>query len=102
MSASAKRRYVDFAIHDMAQHLDSLGAVRAETQVKLFGGADVLSVSEGSTRPSIGKLNCEAAIRVLEEEGFAVAASSLGGKSGVHIRFQTGTGEVFLRRLDSV
>lgn len=102
LSASAKDRYVDFVIREMARHLESLGAVRAEIQVKLFGGADVLSVSVDSARPSVGKLNCEAAIRVLAEEGLVVAASSLGGKSGMHIRFRTGTGEVLLRRLDSI
>ncbi len=93
---------MDFVIREMARRLESLGAVRAEIQVKLFGGADVLSVNVDSARPSVGKLNCEAAIRVLAEEGLVVAASSLGGKSGMHIRFRTGTGEVLLRRLDSI
>src|SRR5579863_2431003 len=32
------RRYVDFAIHDMARQFDSLGVRRSEVQVKLFGG----------------------------------------------------------------
>jgi chemotaxis receptor (MCP) glutamine deamidase CheD len=37
-------------------------------------------------------------MKVLEEEGFAVSASSLGGKRGVNIRFNTQTGEVLLER----
>ena len=78
-SAAAGRRYVDFTIRDMARQLDSLGALRSEAQVKLFGGGDVLSVTEGDSRPTVGRLNCEAALRVLEEEGFSVAASRLGG-----------------------
>lgn len=98
---NADCRYVDFAIRDMARQLDTLGAARAETQVKLFGGADVLSVADGDLRPTVGKLNSEVALRVLGEEGFTVAASCLGGNSGVHIRFETGTGEVRLRRLDA-
>jgi chemotaxis protein CheD len=101
MNAAAGRRYVDFAIREMARHLDSLGAARAETRVKLFGGADVLSIADAGSRPTVGKLNCEAAMRVLKEEGFTVSASSLGGCSGVHIQFQTATGEVLLRRLDT-
>ena len=100
-SAAAGRRYVDFAIRDVARHLDSVGASRAETQVKLFGGADVLVVSSVSSRPSVGKLNYETALAVLAEEGFSLTASSLGGNTGVQIRFQTQTGEVLLRRLDS-
>jgi len=43
-------------------------------------------------------LNSEVAIMVLEEEGFAVSASSLGGKCGVNIHFNTQTGEVLLQR----
>jgi chemotaxis receptor (MCP) glutamine deamidase CheD len=37
-------------------------------------------------------------MNVLEEEGFAVSASSLGGQRGVNIRFNTQTGEVLLQR----
>ena len=58
----------------------------------------LLVVTEDS-RPTVGKLNCETAIRVLRDEGFEVAASSLGGTSGINIQFYTGTGEVLLRRL---
>jgi len=97
---SAGTRYVDFAIRDLARQLDSLGAARTETRVKLFGGADVLTVADGHSRPTVGRLNWEMALRTLEEEGYGVAASSLGGRSGVQIQFHTDTGEVILRRLD--
>lgn len=94
-------RYVDFVIRDMARHLDSLGAEQAETQVKVFGGADVLNGIGGHSRPTVGRLNSDMALRILEEEGFNIVACSLGGKSGVQIQFHTGTGEIFLRRLDA-
>lgn len=94
------RRYVDFAIRDIARQLDERGIARSEVTVKLFGGADVLPVMQGTTRPTVGQMNCAAAQRVLREEGFAVAASSLGGTSGVQLRFHTDTGEVLLRRLN--
>ena len=100
MGPVAGRRYVDFAIREMARRLDALGAHRREVQVKLFGGGDVLLVSSETSRPTVGKLNIESALRMLESEGFDVAASSLGGTSGVNIQFHTGTGEVLLRRLD--
>jgi chemotaxis protein CheD len=93
-------RYVDFSIRDIARQLDQFGALRTEVQVKLFGGADVLAVSESaSSKATIGRLNCEMAIEVLGVEGFQVTASRLGGTSGVDIRFDTRTGEVLLRRL---
>lgn len=100
MTLQAGRRFVDFAIRDLARQFDELGARRSETQVKLFGGGDVLLVSEqASSRPTIGKLNREAALEVLEKEGYTVVASSLGGKFGLNIQFHTGSGEVLLRRL---
>jgi chemotaxis protein CheD len=99
ISRTAGRRYVDFVVRDLARQLDALGARRDEVEVKVFGGADVLAVSGESTRPTVGAMNCESALRVLREEDFQVAASCLGGTSGVNIMFHTGTGEVLLRRL---
>jgi chemotaxis protein CheD len=99
MSVADGRRYVDFSIRDLARQLDALGLTRREVQVKLFGGADVLIVVNDASRPTVGKLNCEAAIRVLRDEGFYVVASSLGGTSGLNIMFHTGTGDVLVRRL---
>jgi chemotaxis protein CheD len=92
------RRYVDFAIRDLARQFDALHVRRGEVQVKIFGGGDVLWISEDAARPTVGRLNREAAIKVLEEEGFAVTASSLGGTCGINIQFNTETGEVLLRR----
>lgn len=93
-------RYVDFCIRDLARKFDSLGAHRTEVQVKLFGGADVLLGSKDAPiRDSVGSLNCDTALEVLRTEGFQIAASSLRGKSGLNIRFNTGNGEVQLRRL---
>jgi chemotaxis protein CheD len=98
LSRSAGRRYVDYAIRDLARQFDALGANRNEVEVKLFGGGDVLVMTEGSKRPSVGKLNSEVAMKILAEEGFGVTASSLGGKCGVNIHFNTETGEVLLQR----
>ena len=101
MSVHAARRYVDFAILDIANRLDSLGAVRGEVLVKLFGGNDVLTINGSDPQKTIGKQNYEAALRLLAEEGFTVAASCIGGTAGVHISFETVQGEVRLRWLDS-
>ncbi|MGB6727341.1 MAG: chemotaxis protein CheD, partial [Terracidiphilus sp.] len=100
MHPATGRRYVDFAIRDLARQFDSLAVNRSEVEVKLFGGGDVLLVTNERSRPTVGRLNCEAALSVLRDEGFNIVASSLGGTSGLHIQFNTGTGEVLLRRLN--
>ncbi|HEX4284177.1 MAG TPA: chemotaxis protein CheD [Terracidiphilus sp.] len=94
------RRYVDYAIHELAQRFDALSIPRSRVVVKLFGGADVLQFSGRRGRPTVGRLNCEAALDVLRDEGFEVAASSLGGNRGLNLRFNTRTGEVLVRRLN--
>jgi len=95
-------RYVDFSIRHLARQFDALGASRAELEVKLFGGADVLPVPDSRGKPTVGALNCRTALEVLEREGFRVAASDLGGTGGRTIHFDTATGEVFVHRLGKV
>jgi chemotaxis protein CheD len=99
MTLEAARRYVDFAIRDLASQFDSLGARRADVEIKVFGGADVLQAQQHESRPTVGRLNREKALAVLRAEGFDVAASRLGGPCGFHIDFYTATGEVRLRTL---
>ena len=91
------RRYVDYVIAEAARKFDRLGASREEIEVKLFGGADVLTpVRNGAT---VGAMNAQVALSVLEEERFTVLASRLGGSRGIFIEFNTGTGEVLVRQL---
>ena len=93
-------RYVDFSIRYLAQQFDALGASRRELEVKLFGGADVLPVANARRqKPTVGAMNCQAALEALAEEGLTVSASDLGGIRGRRIHFHTGTGEVLLYRL---
>lgn len=99
-SPSDGHRYVDFSIHYLARQFDELGARRSELEVKVFGGSDVLPVDRtAGAKPTVGALNCAAALEVLAEEGFTVSASDIGGKRGRRIHFHTGTGEVLLHRL---
>ena len=102
LSTAVGRRYVDFTIRDLARQFDARGARRGEIEVKLFGGADVLLVTNPAARPTVGALNCAAALKVLSDEGFDVLASSLGGTCGLNIQFHTRTGEVLLKRLNVV
>jgi chemotaxis protein CheD len=99
LSVAALRRYVDSAIRELAQKMDALGAGRKETEVKVFGGADVLQVEHAEQRPTVGRLNADCALQILAEEGYSVIAQRLGGRQGIHIDFLTTNGEVRLRKL---
>jgi len=102
VDVSEGHRYVDFSIRYLAQKFDALGVHREEVEVKVFGGADVLPLlAERGDRPTVGALNCEAAVEVLAEEGFRVTASDLGGTRGRRIHFHTGTGVVLVYRLEA-
>jgi chemotaxis protein CheD len=96
---SIGRQYVDFCIRDLSRQFESLGAVRKEVQVKLFGGADVLFERNAPKRPTVGRLNCEAAVEIVRDEGYELIAASLGDTFGRKIRFNTGSGDVLLLRL---
>jgi chemotaxis protein CheD len=97
-----QHRYVDLCIHYLARQFDALGADRKEVEVKLFGGADVLPImASRASILTVGALNCQAALEVLQEEGLRVVASDLRGVRGRRIHFHTGTGEVMVHRLAS-
>lgn len=91
-------RYVDFSIRYLAKQFDAFGASRPDLQVRVFGGADVLPLI-GSSKPTIGGLNCRMALEVLADEGFSPITSDLGGICGRTIQFHTGTGAVLVHRL---
>jgi chemotaxis protein CheD len=85
--------YVDTAILCMAKILYGMGVRRDETEVKLFGGADVLNQVSGSGK-SIGRQNIETAVEVIGEIGFRLSDHAVGGSSGRKLRFQASTGTV--------
>jgi chemotaxis protein CheD len=91
-------RYVDFSIRYLLAQFELRGARREELEIKLFGGADVLPVY-GNGSPTVGALNCAAALEVLQEEGLTALARDLRGANGRRIHFHTGTGEVLVHRL---
>jgi chemotaxis protein CheD len=100
MESTEGHRYVDFAICDLTRQMEKLGALRSDLQVKVFGGADVLPVGHMTVKKeTVGYQNWHTALQVLQDEGLVVKASDLGGLVGRTIHFNTGTGEVFLRRL---
>ena len=95
-------RYVDFGIRSLVHEFRIRGSRNDEIQIKLFGGADVLPIfTERSDKPTVGALNAKAALEVIASEGLQVQAYDLKGNRGRRIFFNTGSGEVFVRKLEA-
>jgi chemotaxis protein CheD len=92
-------RYVECSIMRMLGWFMLNGVAREEIDVKVFGGSDMLSVPEITTKASVGRQNIAMAFHVLEKEMLRVSASDVGGLRGRKIIFSSKTGEVLLKRL---
>jgi len=94
-------RYLDRALDHMVEWFVARGVAPRSLEVKVFGGADVLATagSGAGAPPTIGAMNREALARLLGEHGLIPVSSSLGGCSGLKLYFDTGTGDVLVRRL---
>jgi chemotaxis protein CheD len=93
-------KYVDFSISHMVSRLSSYGIKTSEIEVKLFGGADMFSFTNGNEdKLTVGQQNIKVALNTIKEEKLRLFISDTGGKRGRKIFFYTHTGEVLLKRL---
>ncbi len=91
----ASPRYGNIAIKKLIEKMERLGSRRLNLKAKIFGGAEVLKSENISF--NIGKRNIELAKSVLKEYNIPIISSSLGGKYGRKILFQSNTGQVRLK-----
>jgi chemotaxis protein CheD len=93
-------KYVHCTIPWMVEQLSLPGVRRSEIETKLFGGGDLFvpSMISGNNL-SVGKQNTVMALEMFKKEGLIVASQDLGGTMGRKIIFNTGTGEVLLKRI---
>lgn len=76
------------------------GLAPSALTVKLFGGANVLQHGmTGVEGLAIGQQNIAAALEALARFGLTPGVQKTGGTEGYKIFFNTGTGEVFVRRI---
>ena len=90
-------KYVDSSIRLMLERMDARSVPWSEVEVKLFGGASMQGMQSG--RASVGFQNVEASLLVLRAAGLVPRTSDTGGSAGRKLRFYSGTGEVFVRRI---
>ena len=93
-------RFVDTAILYLVRGFTSLGIKRADIEVKLFGGSDVLDARVGENIPAtIGTQNVERAREIIRREHLILVAEDVRGKQGRKLFFHTNTGGVLLKRI---
>jgi len=92
-------RYVECSVDRMLEKFHELKVDRREIEVKLFGGADILTLFKADGRAkTIGQQNIQAALAIIETKGLNLVSSDVGGSTGRKLFFYTHTGEVLLKR----
>ena len=89
-------RYGDVAIDELEAGLLRLGCRIEDLQAKVFGGAAVLPFGGGET---VGSNNVHLALERLHRDRIRITAQRTGGILGLQVRFQTRTGDAFVRHI---
>ncbi|MBA7589979.1 Chemoreceptor glutamine deamidase CheD [subsurface metagenome] len=87
----ASPKYGNIAIEKLIDKMISIGSKKRNLQAKIFGGSNVLSLSQFF----VGKRNIEIAKELLEENSILIVGQSVGGELGRKIYFNTQTGRVY-------
>lgn len=88
-------RYANEALGQLLHALTSAHSRANEYQVKMFGGGDMFAHQAGSN--SIGQRNIQAGVRLLQQQGFQLSSTDLGGPGHRKLCFDLATGVVWVR-----
>jgi chemotaxis protein CheD len=90
-------RYGSYAMESLINELLKLGASRARLEVKLFGGARILS-----SMMDVGAKNIQFVCEYLKLEHLPILAQDVGDTCPRHVEYHPATGRVMLKRLPSL
>jgi chemotaxis protein CheD len=95
-------RYVDTALQNMLETMDKIGIPRRELVIKMFGGGSGVAVNyaEPSSSYNIGRRNVEMAKKLLKFARLDIQAEDVGGAQGRKLIFNTGTGNIWIKKLN--
>lgn len=88
--------YGNWAMEFLVNEIIKLGGSKADMEVKLFGGGNVMSTF---TRIDVGGRNIDFVLKFVEREGLKVIAKDLGSDCPRKVLYFPDTGAVKLRRL---
>jgi chemotaxis protein CheD len=92
-------KFVKCTVKQMIKKFEENRVRRSDLEVKIFGGADVLSIESVSYNNSIGQQNIVAAQMAILDNELNLVAVDVGGCEGRQINFTTNNGEIFLHRI---
>lgn len=92
-------RFGQTSIPELIARMVREGATPARMKAKIFGGAHMLT--QIASFNGIAESNIAVAKQLLEEYRIRVVATDVGGTRGRKIMFQTDTGRVFVRQVES-
>jgi chemotaxis protein CheD len=94
VSAKVKdTKYIDVAIDEMLQRMQTRGAEREDLEAKLIGGANMFP----SFDSDIGKDNVSSAKEKLKKERIKIVGECVGGSQGRSVEFSPTTGVVTVK-----
>lgn len=88
----ASPKYGNIAIEKLIKKITDMGSNKKNLIAKVFGGGEVIETKTANFH--IGKRNTQLALEKLKGHGIPIKASSVGGKLGRKIIFDTHTGTV--------
>lgn len=91
-------RYGSYAMELLINDMMKRGAKKSGLQAKVFGGASMLHLGQGSAQ-SIASGNIDFAFEFLKTEGIPVISSDVGGDRARKILFFVRSGKVLLKRI---
>ncbi len=94
---SLATRYGSYAMESLINELMKLGAARERLEVKLFGGARIIS-----SMTDVGAKNIRFVREFLELERFTVMAEDVGDTRPRHVDYFPATGRVMLKHLQAL
>jgi chemotaxis protein CheD len=88
-------RYADEAIEMFLRELRRIGTQPHEYEVKMFGGGNQFPDTRRAV--DIPRQNIEAGLELLDQHGFELTATHLGGTGARHILFDLADGGVWMK-----
>ena len=86
-------KYIDVAIDEVLERMESKGARRKDLEAKLIGGANMFP----SFDSNIGKDNISSAKDKLQREGIRIVGECVGGSQGRSVEFSPTSGVVTVK-----